>query len=503
MILTHDTNFYSFIILFFSTVYSRFHTTKCELCCSENAIGLADGCFSIPVQFKKSMCHPRPSLSNRSHARPRKTPQTTTITKIVTRARTNRRTRNQRLDILLKYRMALGTSMMRHPSTAIALEKWSLVRLQCRFAVHRWRYGVRLKASTDRNQELMLIFFFRLQVHWLSEPKRIMCSQVFLSPTCSRLNSSCSGGGSASTTTSNDGFQPADMPNCDTNVMETHSSFIANHKSRSTHPLDVPLLPSTASATTIDESERSYSHCDSGFSGNDAWMCSASQTSQSSSYLPRSGRSSIASVFSNDPCGSSRKLSIDSAILVDAAINGRSSDGCMQRRIRRNMSTSFENDFAKNDFIGFFADYPSSNTTQIKSATRRFSDLSGESRSNPEMVRKRKNSSKERLPPPHFSSYSTTKAKSTSSRRSKIGLAVCITFTDASEDEMQLFCSEHIALFESMLYRLRMAAESAYVNQKKFHQVSERRVSGVSIVEYSRIHVRRWCCTHGFRQPLG
>lgn len=320
----------------------------------------------------------------------------------------------------------------------------------------------RLHTSTSLN-----VLSFYSQVHWLSEPKRIMCSQVFLSPMYSRV-------GSSSTTASNGGCQSTDMSNCDSSVIDTNSSFVGSNKL--THPLDVPLSPTMSTATTIDENDRAYSHCDSGFSSTDAWVSSASQISQSSSYWPRSGRSSIASVFSNDPSShlSARKLSIDSAILVDAAINRRSNDGCMQRRILRNMSTSFENHFASNDFIGFFADHRNSSSTPNTSATRRFSDLSGESRSNPEMVRKRKNSSKDslRLPPPHFSSYTTSKGKSSSSRRSKIGLAVCITFSDSSEDEMQLFCSEHIALLESMLYRLRTAAESAYVNQKKFHQVS-------------------------------
>lgn len=304
-----------------------------------------------------------------------------------------------------------------------------------------------------------------------------MCSQVFLSPTYSRISSSCSGGSSSTSASNNGGSQPPKLSNCDSIVMERNSSFEGCN--RSTNPLDVPLSLSSSMTMTNDENGRTYSHCDSGFGGTDVWMSSESQASQSSSYWPQSGRSSIASVFSNDPYGhsSGRKLSVDSAILVDAVINGRSSDGCMQRRILRNMSTSFENHFANNDFIGFFADHQNSSSTPSSMTTRRFSDLGGESRSNPEMVRKRKNSSKEslRLPPPHFSSYTTTKGKSSTTRRSKIGLAVCITFSDSSEEEMQLFCSEHIALLESMLYRLRTAAEAAYVNHKKFHQVSETR----------------------------
>lgn len=236
---------------------------------------------------------------------------------------------------------------------------------------------------------------------------------------------------------------------------------------KSTFPLDVPVSPTP----TVDENESiapsyAYSGCDSGYYGTDLWT-----TMSNSSYYPRSARSSIASVFSTDPSGiSSRKLSVDSAILIDAAINGRSSDGCLQRRILRNMSTSFENNFSGHDFIGYFVDHRGHRNSSSASIglPRRLSDQS-ESRSNPEMVRKRRGTSKDSLRPPQFSSY-TPKPKS-SSRRSRIGLAVSITFSDSVEDEMESFCSEHIVLLESMLYRLRAAAENAYVNQKKFHQV--------------------------------
>lgn len=180
-------------------------------------------------------------------------------------------------------------------------------------------------------------------------------------------------------------------------------------------------------------------------------------------------------MFSTDPSiVSSRKLSVDSAIVVDAAMNGRSSDGCLQRRILRNMSTSFENNLSGNDIIGYFDESNSNNnrsTVSVPSSmVRRHSDQC-ESKSNPEMVRRRKTGAKECLKPPniHFSSY-TPRSKS-SQQRSKIGLAVCIRYSDSAEEEMQLFCSEHIALLESMLCRLRAAAESAYMNQKKFHQV--------------------------------
>lgn len=199
--------------------------------------------------------------------------------------------------------------------------------------------------------------------------------------------------------------------------------------------------------------------------------------SSSSIYGYRSDHGdSIVSTFSTDPSiSSSRKLSVDSAILVDAAINGRSSDGCLQRRIQRNMSTSFENSLSGSDFIGYFDECKINHRSTVSipgSTVRRHSVHCNESRSNPEMQRRRKNSGKESLKPPtiHFSSY-TPRSKAAAQRRSKIGLAVCIRFSESAEEEMQLFCSEHIALLESMLCRLRAAAETAFLNQKRFYQV--------------------------------
>lgn len=179
----------------------------------------------------------------------------------------------------------------------------------------------------------------------------------------------------------------------------------------------------------------------------------------------------MASIYSTDQTNVSRKLSIDSSINADVPGSGCGDVG-LQRRIMRNLSTSFENNLSGSDLVGYFGDSAQQNApANCMINRRRYSDQT-ECRSNPEMVRTRKGASKDSLrpPPPHFSSY-TPKTKS-SMRRSKIGLAICITFSDAVEDEMQIFCAEHIALLESMLCRLRAMAESAYVNQKRFHQVN-------------------------------
>lgn len=228
---------------------------------------------------------------------------------------------------------------------------------------------------------------------------------------------------------------------------------------KQTKPLDVPESVATESTNET----QSFDCSDSGYCGTDPWNTSCS------SYGVRSSRSSMASIYSGDQF-SSRKMSIESSILPDAG-NERC-DGGLQRRILRNISTSFENNLSGSDFVGFFGDNIQQNGTASSMINRRRYSDQTESRSNPEMIRTRKGSSKDGLkpPPPHFSSY-TPKTRG-SSRRSKIGLAICITFTESMEEEMQMFCSEHIALFESMLCRLRATAENAYINQKRFHQVS-------------------------------
>lgn len=331
------------------------------------------------------------------------------------------------------------------------------------------------------------------QVHWLREPTRILCSQVFLSPIFPNTKAICSSNSNSSsnassvtdlkssesgnvpTTSSNSSFSLS-LSLCMTKKLGTPNEQRQLQQEQplamTTIPLDVPSAASPSSSFD-HPSNYTFSGCDSGFSGTDMWATMSS----SSIYGYRSEHGdSIVSTFSTDPSiSSSRKLSVDSAILVDAAINGRSSDGCLQRRIQRNMSTSFENSLSGSDFIGYFDECKINHRSTVSipgSTVRRHSVHCNESRSNPEMQRRRKNSGKESLKPPtiHFSSY-TPRSKAAAQRRSKIGLAVCIRFSESAEEEMQLFCSEHIALLESMLCRLRAAAETAFLNQKRFHQV--------------------------------
>lgn len=253
-----------------------------------------------------------------------------------------------------------------------------------------------------------------------------------------------------------------------------------------TPPLDVPAAPASdlQSLSIADSGPRfssTYSNAtDSGYSASASGSGSATGGAYSSgdqwSYQYSSTRSSLGSVLS-DNSGAQRKLSLDDWAFYASSphLDEFASDGCLQRRISRNLRTSFEYEHSKNDFIGFLSDNytpagqgnsgagTGSGTTGGASAGtggsegssmappqyRRASYCANESRSNPEMGRRHANLR----------------------RRPKLGLAVCITMSESFEEEMELFCSEHIALLESMLSRLRASTERAYINHKYFLQV--------------------------------
>ncbi|XP_039488239.2 uncharacterized protein LOC120449690 isoform X1 [Drosophila santomea] len=315
-----------------------------------------------------------------------------------------------------------------------------------------------------------------LKVHWLPEPARILCSQVYLTPT----SNGGSGQSPYSTLSMNSLATPrtsissehGSMDGLSMNSFSMPFSVSVGRQMSLTPPLDVPAAPAdqqSLSIHSIDSSGPRYSSTystatDSGYSasgsgsgaGGDQW-----------SYQYSSTRSSLGSVLS-DQSEAMRKLSMDSACYTGSSpyLDGFASDGCLQRRISRNLRTSFENEHSKNDFIGFLSDNYSLNGPVAAPAGggagggsegggmappqyRRASYCANETRSNPEMGRRQANLR----------------------RRAKLGLAVCISMSESFEEEMELFCSEHIALLESMLSRLRASTELAYINHKNFLQI--------------------------------
>lgn len=337
-----------------------------------------------------------------------------------------------------------------------------------------------------------------LKVHWLPQPARILCSQVYLTPTG---NSSVAGSGATGSghspysTLSMSSLTPrssicsehGSMDGLSMNSFSMPFSVSVGRQMSLTPPLDVPAAPDLQSLSIADSGPRfssTYSNAtDSGYSASASGSGSGSGTGGAYSsgdqwsYQYSSTRSSLGSVLS-DNSGAQRKLSLDDWAFYASSphLDEFASDGCLQRRISRNLRTSFEYEHSKNDFIGFLSDNygvagqangagggsgtgtgattggtgGSEGSSMAPPQYRRASYCANESRSNPEMGRRQANLR----------------------RRPKLGLAVCITMSESFEEEMELFCSEHIALLESMLSRLRAHTEQAYINHKSFLQVS-------------------------------
>lgn len=324
-----------------------------------------------------------------------------------------------------------------------------------------------------------------LKVHWLPQPARILCSQVYLTPSASGAAGGA-GAGSQSpySTVSMNSLTPrssicsehGSMDGLSMNSFSMPFSVSVGRHMSLTPPLDVPA-PDQQSLSIADSGPRfssTYSNAtDSGYSASASGSGTGGPYSSGDQWSYQySTRSSLGSVLS-DQSDAMRKLSIDDWAIYASSphLDEFASDGCLQRRISRNLRTSFENEHSKNDFIGFFSDNYAAATGQANGSSpagaangtggsegggmappqyRRASYCANESRSNPEMGRR----------------------PATLKRRPRLGLAVCITMSESFEEEMELFCSEHIALLESMLSRLRASTEHAYINYKNFLQVS-------------------------------
>ncbi|XP_014098643.2 folliculin-interacting protein 1 isoform X2 [Bactrocera oleae] len=322
------------------------------------------------------------------------------------------------------------------------------------------------------------------KVHWLQQPPRILCSQVFLTPVYSG-----NGHSPYSTISTNSLATPRTSISSEHGSMDNFSmsSFSmlgypmsigrqfsltpSDRNSFITSPLDVPDQQSLSTAFDggrADSGPRfssTYSTVtDSGYDGMSRSQMSSDQWSAS---YQCSTRSSLGSM-SSEQIDTLQKFNFESIYFAYTPLFDDSvSDGSLQRRICRNLRTSFENEYAINDLIGFISDnYTSTGNANCGGSEggnmgvpnyRRASYSANESRSNPEIGRRRDTLSSVGGKPSH--------------RRAKLGLAVCITMSESFEEEMELFCSEHIALLESMLGRLRAFTERAYINHKEFYQI--------------------------------
>lgn len=288
------------------------------------------------------------------------------------------------------------------------------------------------------------------KVHWLHSPARILCSQVFLAPTVQPYSSA-----SSSTTQSSSGYTHASncsdfISDISSNVSESNSlnsfsvSDSAQNISSRTSPLDVPT------ALSLDNDDfkfisQSIGDGSSGYNSFDPWQ-------------HRSARSSLASIYS-DVESSSRKMSIDSTSEFACEF------GCFNRRIMKNLSTSFENVSTITEASLNIIENNYYTITGASNLTGLSDGCVAKLRRNSEIVDRRKATSGDAI----SSNSSTLHHRS---RRPRLAIAVCISMSEYMEQEMLCFSSEHMALLESMLYRLRASAENAYINRQNFLPVS-------------------------------
>jgi Folliculin-interacting protein N-terminus/Folliculin-interacting protein middle domain len=299
------------------------------------------------------------------------------------------------------------------------------------------------------------------KVHWLQSPARSLCSQVFLAPVQPYSSTSSS---STNTHTSSSGNTHASsnygsdlISEISGSISETTSlnSFSVSESAVKTNPLDVPTT-----ALSLDNDDfKFFSQSmgdSSGYNSSDIWT---------QRYPYSSARSSLASIYS-DIENHSRKMSISSSISEYPSCEF----GHLNRRIMKNLSTSFENVSTITENMSNIIEnnyYTVTGALHMCSQQNGLSDgcVNAKLRRNSEVVEpKRKTTSGDAL-----SSNSSTLHHRT--KRPRLAVAVCINMSACVENEMLIFCSEHMALLEQMIYRLRAAAENAYINRTHFLQV--------------------------------
>lgn len=299
-----------------------------------------------------------------------------------------------------------------------------------------------------------------LKVHWLRKPSRILLSQIFLSPVASSSATPVApcaviGNGKPISTppmnmsllrTSGFDGTVSDISSLDTTSMSSFTGDGSVYSPLASYQIDPQL--------TEHQDVRWSSGTDSGINSDSPWNTSVS------SYPYPSTRSSFGSVYSTDQ--DQRKASIDSSIQGDFFYNGvgagsgpHSDVGSgggggqqMQRRVMRYLSTSFENHNTLSDYIGVIGESTAMTTASGGASGggsdacvsaigkwRRNSEVIHNDRlSNPEMARRK--ASGETISIPFYSHGKLTGGgggAAGNSRRSKLGIAVCVTLQEDVE----------------------------------------------------------------------
>jgi hypothetical protein len=298
------------------------------------------------------------------------------------------------------------------------------------------------------------------KVHWLQSPARALCSQVFLAPVqpYSSASSSSTNTHSSSSGHMHSSNYGSDMISLSGSISESNSlnSFsVSEGAHRTTNPLDVPT------ALSLDNDDFKFISQSigdsSGYNSSDIW------TQPRGTYPYSSNRSSLASIYSD--IENSRKMSISSSVSEYPSCEY----GHLNRRIMKNLSTSFEN--VSSTITENMSSIIENNYYTVSGAIGMSDGCVSKLRRNSEIMdARRKTTSGDAL-----SSNSSTLHHSHNkaySKRPRLAVAVCINMSECVEQEMLIFCSEHMALLEQMINRLRAAAENAYINRQNFLQVS-------------------------------
>ncbi|XP_053674840.1 uncharacterized protein LOC128725143 [Anopheles nili] len=332
------------------------------------------------------------------------------------------------------------------------------------------------------------------KVHWMKAPKTLMCSLVFPTPVYSGtkkssvstypgsdvvINGGSSGIGGVGSGIGGIDYNPSvsDLSSIGTGSLHSFtvtSSTATQHDPSMLHRLRPVLPPEFCNFDRFaDLRHSSNSGVDSGYGGTDPWGLSGSGSSRhpaSSSH-----RSSLSSIYSDFDC--IRRLSADNFSMdippspICISLEDCHSYGSFHRRVSKNMLTSFENPHSIADHVGHLDELGPMMSASVGQHPTNVAASDGcvtsRNRRNSETMElnRRKAFSGELL------STATNYQGKAPSKRQRLGLAVCIKLNDAMLQDTDTFCSEHMTVFESILCRVRVAVEKAFIKWRFFLQI--------------------------------
>lgn len=276
------------------------------------------------------------------------------------------------------------------------------------------------------------------KIHWVDSPSRLICSQVFMAPKqyCHSPNTqSCSANSSSSR------FSTSVVP--EGNDISFANSISESTSLNSMSMSEIGILPIRVDEYCDDVAALSLNNDELRFVSQMSNEDSSGYSSESWHQKVTSTRSSLSSIFS-DVCGN-RKLSVES--ISELSIDQER----LNRRILRNLSTSFENVILNStNTSSSIANmnsgniYNMYNTITGASANNINNGMSdgwlAKFRRNSEISMRRKTSSGDAL----------TSTSNSLKKRSRLAIAVVVTMNDEVKHAMNAFCLEHANLFESM-----------------------------------------------------